>query len=390
MAAANETTVTASVPRFAAIDGLRAWMAWVVVAAHIVQVSAMQDRGPIWHGVQEAGSWAVETFMIISGFAITHLLLERGEPYRAYIVRRFMRLFPVFATCSVIGAGAYAFAAHFGAPDWSRTLLGTVYDSQVRYLPLHALAHLTMLHAMIPDAWLPGAQYVFVPPGWSLSLEWQFYLIAPFVVAASRTRGHALALAVVTMVCLYHQWGDLRWKQPLLILTGAPFFLVGIGTRLIAPRLLAQCRHPAAIAIVTLVVSAWLDLFAVGLWVAVMALLFAPGQLAGRLDRVYVKTARLLLEHRAILFLADRSYATYLLHWSVLLALGALLSAQGFSGAALTLALCLGIPVLLIVQDALHRLIERPGQAIGKRWVGRWVGGRRAPTAANPAGFAVR
>lgn len=378
MTAEVGTTTTAAVPRFAAIDGLRAWMAWVVVAAHIVQVSAMQDHGPVWHGVQEAGSWAVETFMIISGFVITHLLLERSEPYRAYIVRRFMRLFPVFAACSVIGGGAYVLAAHLGDHGWSRALLGTVYDSQVNYLPLHLLAHLTMLHAMLPEAWLPHAQYVLVPPGWSLSLEWQFYLIAPLLIAACRTRGRALAmaLAVGVMVCLYHQWGDPRWKQPLLVLTGAPFFLIGIGTRLAAPGLLARCRHPAAITAIALAASAWLDLFAVGLWVAVMALLFAPAHLAGRLDRSYAKAARLLLEHPAILFLADRSYATYLLHWSVLIVLGAALTAQGVSGANLTLALCLAIPVLLLIQDMLHRAVELPGQALGKHWAGRLADAR--------------
>ncbi len=371
-------TTTATVPRFAAIDGLRAWMAWVVVAAHIVQVSAMQDHGPIWHGVQESGLWAVETFMIISGFVITHLLLERHEPYRAYIVRRFMRLFPVFAACTLIGGGAYMLATQIGNHDWSRALLGSAYDSQTDYLPFHLLAHLTMLHAMLPDTWLPQAQYVFVPPGWSLSLEWQFYLIAPLLIAACRTRGRALALALAVgvILCLYQQWGDPRWKQPLLILTGAPFFLIGIGTRLAAPGLLARCRHPAAIAAIALVGSAWIGLFAVGLWVAVMALLFSPHHLVGRLDRGYARAAGLLLQHPAVLFLADRSYATYLLHWSVLIVLGALLTAQGVSGATLTLALCLAIPILLPLQNMLHRAIELPGQALGKRWAGRLADAR--------------
>lgn len=378
-------TATATVPRFVAIDGLRAWMAWVVVAAHIVQVSGMRDHGPIWLAVQESGLWAVETFMIVSGFVITHLLLERSEPYRAYVVRRFMRLFPVFAACCVIGGGAYVLAAQLGGHDWSRALLGPIHDSQVDHLPLHLLAHLTMLHAMVPEAWLPQAQYVFVPPGWSLSLEWQFYLIAPLVVAACRTRGRglALALAVGVMLCLYQQWGDPRWKQPLLILTGAPFFLIGIGTRLAAPAMLARCRHPAAVAAVALAGSAWIGLFAVGLWVAVMALLFAPSGLTGRLDRGYAKVARLLLEHPATLFLAERSYATYLLHWSVLIMLAALFTAQGVTGPILTGALCLAVPVLLPLQDILHRAIERPGQALGRRWAARLAGARSCDHAAQ-------
>ena len=42
-------------------------------------------------------------FVIISGFVITHVIVERPEPYLGYLTRRFMRIFPLFAITSVVG-----------------------------------------------------------------------------------------------------------------------------------------------------------------------------------------------------------------------------------------------------------------------------------------------
>lgn len=46
------------------------------------------------------------------------------------------------------------------------------------------LAHIPLIHGLIPPSALPDAAAAFLGRAWSISTEWQFYLIAPQAVAA--------------------------------------------------------------------------------------------------------------------------------------------------------------------------------------------------------------
>src|ERR1700761_2937765 len=99
---------------FRSIDGLRAWLAWFVVVAHVGLHTAAQTQVPFLQNTfGSLGPRAVETFIIISGFVITHLLLERHEPYPVYITRRFLRIYPIYFVC--LCAGIVAMYLHFAA-----------------------------------------------------------------------------------------------------------------------------------------------------------------------------------------------------------------------------------------------------------------------------------
>src|SRR5579872_3145219 len=91
-----------SIEKFSAIEGLRGWLAWTVVLSHLSLVSNIYVKG-IGPNAVRAGSIAVLIFIIISGFVITHRVIERPEPYRIYLLRRFMRIFPLFAVTCAIG-----------------------------------------------------------------------------------------------------------------------------------------------------------------------------------------------------------------------------------------------------------------------------------------------
>src|SRR6266550_7747282 len=88
--------------RFCSIEGARGWLAWTVVLSHVAYASGIYIKG-IGPFLGRTGVASVSVFMIISGFVITHLIIQKREPYSIYIFRRFMRIFPLFALTCAIG-----------------------------------------------------------------------------------------------------------------------------------------------------------------------------------------------------------------------------------------------------------------------------------------------
>lgn len=361
-------------PRFIAVDGLRCWMAWVVVVSHVVQQSGLRDAGRVWHAVFDAGNWGVGVFIIISGFVITHLLLMKQRPYLAYIIPRFMRLAPAYLICTALGGLAYIFAANLGGDNWFRAIHGELYETQTKHLAYHVLAHLTLLQGIIPNDVLPLSQYVFLPPAWSVSLEWQFYLVAPLIIwwCRNSTRCVMLVIGVALMAFVYSRYLSHHWRQPSALIGSAQFFLIGIASRYAAPRLAGKVTNPATVAVAALAVGLAVHQLAVGIWLATLAFLFTIPTVTGAADSTFVRLIRIALESKVAIYLAERSYSTYLLHWPIMMLLGAVFTRyMGVTGQRLAVLLLLTIPVTLIMQEALFRLIEEPGRLAGKRWATR-------------------
>ena len=238
--------------RFQALEGLRGVLAWAVVFSHLANFSDIYKRG-FGALVNILGTSSVLIFVIISGFVITHAILERPEPYRSYLTRRFMRIFPLFAITSVLGYFAcdvqvftLASVAYSGNPDFDfRSVVNGIASSNDQNFWPHALAHLTMLHGAISDDVLPFSEYAFNMPAWSVSLEWQFYVIAPFVLAyrdaAQKLSLFAFILVVVEAALLRaHLFG--HFSQPSILPAAATYFAIGIA---LSPDLSGTCRqHP--------------------------------------------------------------------------------------------------------------------------------------------------
>lgn len=361
-----------SMPRFVAVDGLRAWMAWLVVAAHLVQLSGLENGGRAWHTVFLSGNWGVQTFIIISGFVIAHLLIERRETYSSFIVRRFARLFPAFAFCCMLGGFAFIVESRIGSDAWFGAL-GELYDSQTRYLPWHLLTHLMMLHGLVPNNILPQSEYIFNPPGWSVSLEWQFYLIAPMLLRLARSRTiWILASLVLIAMFGYHHWLHSFWGQPSIIIGTSQYFLIGIVSRMAAPRLANLVTGPFALAIIAVAFGFWLDCVSIAIWLAVFGMMMADRSGLSGIEAGFVGVMRSLLESVPVQYLAQRSYSTYLLHWPVMMTIGAAATAMGIPvGPRLALVLLITFPVTAVLQIATYRWIEQPGQRLGSRWARR-------------------
>lgn len=183
-------------PRIDELDGLRGLLAWWVAIGHFAYTFG--DR---WGEMSSNGS-AVQTFIILSGFVITYLLDVGKESYGTFITRRFFRLFPVYFVLLILSALTLPFQANglassiVGPEMHHNALRLEVIEIAQADFWRHFLLHLSMLHGVVPDSYMHQVDSTFLTPAWSLSLEWQFYLIAPAIMWMIRRseRWHWLAL----------------------------------------------------------------------------------------------------------------------------------------------------------------------------------------------------
>lgn len=90
--------------RILEFEGLRGLLAWWVVVSHALFAAGFTlDTLPRGIRILAHGDYAVDVFIILSGFVIFKLLREGKEPWRVFMVRRVFRLFPVYLLCLFAG-----------------------------------------------------------------------------------------------------------------------------------------------------------------------------------------------------------------------------------------------------------------------------------------------
>lgn len=263
------------------------------------------------------GGAAVSVFMILSGFVISSLITNLRESYGLYILRRFLRLFPLFIVTFLLSVvfvdffietiNAYPWK---GAKETARLLF---FQESSENTFKHILAHLTMLHGIISDKLLPYAAYAFLGPAWSISLEWQFYLLAPIIISFYRS-----SYAFISMLIIFFLIDEYFLMGYPFLPESIQFFIIGIATffyvsgnngsemenyaRLFVLLLFVyiQCRH---------------DLFQLipcAFWLLAIKVIFYSKQ------KGIFKYFKLILNTWVARFLGKISYSIYLIHMPII------------------------------------------------------------------------
>jgi peptidoglycan/LPS O-acetylase OafA/YrhL len=173
-AASAAGIVRASGPRVSELDGLRGIAILLVLVFHFTPSS-----GPLFFlaHIFQTGWVGVDLFFVLSGYLITGILLDSvGRPhyYRNFIIRRSLRIFPLYYACLLL----YGFLTFYPSPiHWGDFLHA---GGAAWYL-----GYLGNISVFLQNAW-PGA--AMLTPLWSLQVEEQFYLSFPFIVYAARRR----------------------------------------------------------------------------------------------------------------------------------------------------------------------------------------------------------
>jgi peptidoglycan/LPS O-acetylase OafA/YrhL len=321
----------------------------------------------------------VDIFVIISGFVIFFLLDKQRETYQQFIVRRFFRLFPVFVALfaisiplSQLAIWNVTHASQYLTPNEIERLTGTM-GSWWENIQWHLPLHLVMLHSLVPEVLLKGAPQAFLIPAWSISLEWQFYLVAPLAYALAVSSKPLLRVGLCT-VCIALVWAA-RHILPYVMFGAAlpfhvEFFFLGalsyFAYKRYATHGLSDVSFPVActLAVFLFVLSdhSWL-LIPIELWLIFMGLL---------LEHSSSFSSRLvspLFANPFVQYLGRISYSIYLSHSLVmivvqhgLLAWAPHLSQTVHTGILLACTTAATIPI----SAGLYRWLEASGIQAGR------------------------
>jgi peptidoglycan/LPS O-acetylase OafA/YrhL len=369
------------------LEGLRGLMAWWVVLGHMA-LFAGYDGGqanlPWYYSILLRGAVPVEVFITISGFVI-FFLLDRTKDARfaPYIISRLFRIYPAFIVAFALALLSLPWVAESINTTWSDSTAVveklTRLQSTFNDIAQHIGLHLFLVHGLVPDQWLPYAGDAILGPAWSLSLEWQFYLVAPLLFWLWNR--HFLAwLAVCGLVLLAKL---LILQSPYTFSYGAflpvkfEFFILGMGSFMVWRRAMHQrAIWPALLPLLIGIVAAyavmavtggmrehfyalaiWLLIFLASLWHAI------TGQ------KTWITTA---LCHPIFQWVGRISYSTYIVHVVVITLVGTgMVNILGnvieTKQQAMLVMLAIGTPLIFGLSVLLNTWVERPGINLGKR-----------------------
>jgi peptidoglycan/LPS O-acetylase OafA/YrhL len=354
------------------LDVLRGFLSWWVVVCHAMWLAGctIDTLGPIGKLAMD-GFAAVDGFIILSGFVITKLIAEKREPYGVFISRRILRLFPIFLVALVVAI----FVRPLIAFTLANAKLVPIYydgfwrDEQAHFWP-QFFAHLTMLHGVLPNSILPHAAVALLVPAWSLSLEFQYYLVAPlfdFINRRFGTVGWFLLIAgSIAANRAYIQTIGPQYDHASILFAKLPLFFVGMTSYWIYCDL--SKKHERAC---SALLFAGAPLFGyltnslpLTIWLSVFALIIAKDE---NCDVAWLKRS---LAWPPLAFLGRISYATYLVHfplqWIAKSAITRFSPEMSRTGQIFGI-LAISAPLTIVASALLYRFVEKPGIEFGRR-----------------------
>ncbi|MDE1895628.1 MAG: acyltransferase [Rhodospirillales bacterium] len=213
--------------RLQRLDGVRGLLAVYVMLGHALPLTSV----PPWLGTFFIhGQAAVDLFFALSGLVIAGSLEHYSWRFQPFMAARARRLLPVYFL--VLGASILAEAQGNPLPalPWAGQAARAIVSPSLPHpLWAHLLAHLTLLHGLVPDSWLPFGWVTLLGPAWSLSTEWQFYLLIGLFAPRDFSR---FALALLALGVFYHLLPLGREFSRAFLPDAAPWFALGLASRL--------------------------------------------------------------------------------------------------------------------------------------------------------------
>ena len=199
---------------------LRLLLALNVIIAH-------SPNGYIFKLTSIGGMLAVKVFFMISGFYMSLILSKKyiGKgSYKLFITNRWLRLFPLYYAVAILSIIIYfilykttghGFSFEFWKDHISQLNPGSIIfiiltSISVIGMDLTCFTTVNEVGKLIftgdfYHSTVPLFQFLFVPQAWTLSLEFLFYLIAPFIVKLKSR--YIIAIGIISLLArlaVYH------------------------------------------------------------------------------------------------------------------------------------------------------------------------------------------
>ncbi len=225
------------------LDGLRFFAFFAVFVRHTFSAdppyySAHHIPGAVLLAAgAQAGAFGVDLFFLLSAYLITELLLREKDQFggvhlRSFYFRRILRIWPLYFFAILIGA-----------------VLPLVDPTQ--HFPLGSIVAFLFLYGNLLVAFV-GLPRSAMSPLWSVSLEEQFYLFWPVVIARVKRESTLLRVAAAMFVTAeIGRWLLVRYgpdtENVLWSNTVARFdpLVLGVVTAVLARRTPFEFRWPS-------------------------------------------------------------------------------------------------------------------------------------------------
>jgi peptidoglycan/LPS O-acetylase OafA/YrhL len=323
-----------------AFDGMRAIGFLLVITAHIPVV-------PLFGYLQ--GWSAVWLFFAISGYLVTMLMLReeksRGRvAFGPFLVKRFFRIVPAYWMAILI-----YWLACFALPPLA--------EDYVWFM-----ARLPYYLAFMPEYADQGVFGIFTH-AWTVGVELKFYLFFPPVVfLLIRNANWRFAIAAI-VAALLTAHGSFRAQSYCAILFGVMLALAlerPRGYATVARLTRVPLVVPLAFIVAVFVMLRYTEQLTVVAVVATYLVAYATVQQAA---------VSRLLTWPPLVYLGQRSYGAYLLHFLAIRIGYLVFGSETAVGGLLTACFCLVVTVP--AAELLYQAIERPGMDYGRRLLSR-------------------
>lgn len=341
-------------PYLERLDHLRFYAAALVVLFHFFHAYAPDLRAdnPLMSLIDE-GHTGIGLFMVISGFVFTYIARDGDVRYAPFLFSRLVRIYPLFV-----------FAVFL-------QLMISTYNEERNY------GFLALLGWLMPfrSETVPLSQY-FVQL-WTIWVEFQFYLLFPFLHAFALRYGQRYLLALIGLFVLIRAMvflatGSVRFLAYETIFGRMDQFLIGMLAAHLYLRRPAIAANPLWLLAAALLAVGGVHLFSrhAGftamahplwiVWTTIEGLLWAGVLVAYLNTRLAIPRA---LE-RGIAALGAASFSIYVMHNLVIAVLrqqvGLLPLGTDTFTQALWTGFALALPAVLAVSALTYLLIEKP------------------------------
>jgi len=183
---------------FPNLNGLRFIAAFMVVISHIELFKSYYFLPNIYNDLrfQFIGKLGVQLFFVLSGFLITYLLLTEKENKRNiniknFYVRRILRIWPLYFLIAILGLFVLPYIHLFDVPSLSEHVKEK-FGIKILFTFLFLPNVIDMIYPFLP----------FTFQLWSIAVEEQFYLFAPWIMKKSKNTFAAFIWVIISVIAI--------------------------------------------------------------------------------------------------------------------------------------------------------------------------------------------